>query len=133
MFDINNIIKFVSLLTYIGFIISSITGFKEINENFNLCEMFVAILVFISNLVIIFMHVTEKLFSVFESEKNTLYFISLFMLICSFLVLGLSNVGIVFCIWGILMSIINTIYAIFLTDILSNNQSTDGLPVSNHI
>ena len=129
MFDINNIIKFGSLLTYLGFIISSISGFKELNTHFNLCEMFVAILVLISNIAFIFLHITEKLFSVFDSEKNTLYFISMFMLICSFLVLGLSDIGIVFCIWGILMSIINTIYAIFQTDILLNNQQSSGSQV----
>ena len=117
MFDINNIVKFLSLLTYLGFIISAFSGFKEINDNFNLCEMFVAILILISNLLIIFLHITEKLFNIFESEKNTLYFISLFMLICSVLVLGLSDIGIVFCVWGIIMSIINTVYSIFLTDI----------------
>ena len=32
MFDINNIVKFLSLLTYLGFIISAFSGFKEIND-----------------------------------------------------------------------------------------------------
>ena len=43
MFDIINILKFVSLLTYCGFITGAISGLYEISLQFNLCEMFVSL------------------------------------------------------------------------------------------
>ena len=38
------------------------------------------------------------------------------MFICSLLILGLSNIAIVFGVWGILMSIGTSVYAVFLNE-----------------
>lgn len=116
MFDLENVIRFVSMLTYLGFIIGSISGFIEISKDFNLCEMFVCILILISNIGMITLHLTNTLSYFIQNEKNKLYISSLFMFICSLLILGLSDIAVVFGSWGIIMSICTTSYAIFSAD-----------------
>lgn len=116
MFDLENVVRFVSMLTYLGFIIGSISGFIEISKVFNLCEMFVCILILISNLGMITLHLTNTLSYFIKNEKNKLYISSLFMFICSLLILGLSDIAVVFGLWGIIMSICTTSYAIFSAD-----------------
>ena len=116
MFELSNVIRFVSLLTYLGFVIGTISGFVEISNNFNLCEMFICILVLISNLLAISIQLTNYINNIVKNEKNILYISSLFMLICSLLILGLSNIAIIFGIWGIIMSITTSVYAVFLND-----------------
>ena len=93
MFDLSNVVRFVSLLTYLGFIISSISGFFEISKLFNL---------------------TIK--KIVGSDKNVLYSSSIFMLVCSLLILGLSDIGIVFGSWGVVMSIGTYVYGVFLNE-----------------
>ena len=116
MFDLENVIRFVSMLTYLGFIIGSISGFVEISKEFNLCEMFVCIIILISNITIITLQITNTLSYFIKNEKNKLYISSLFMFICSLLILGLSDIAVVFGSWGIIMSICTTSYAIFSAD-----------------
>lgn len=116
MFDLENVVRFVSFLTYLGFIIGSVTGFLEISKNFNLCEMFVCILVLISNIGAIFLQLTDYLNTIIKNEKNKLYISSFFIFICSLLIIGVSNIGIIFGIWGIIMSICKSVYAVFLND-----------------
>ena len=116
MFDLSNIIRFVSFLTYVGFIIGSISGFIHLAKYFNLCEMIVCILVLVSNIGAIFLQLTNTINNLIKSEKNILYISSFFMFICSLLILGVSNIGIVFGIWGIIMSIGTSVYGVFLNE-----------------
>lgn len=122
MFDLSNVIRFVSILTYLGFIISSISGFIEISKEFNLCEMFVCILIMFSNIAAIFLQVTNTINTLIINEKNILYVSSGFMFICSLLVLGLSNISIIFGTWGIIMSIGTSVYSVFLNDEVDENS-----------
>ena len=116
MFELENVVRFVSMLTYLGFIIGSISGFIKISKEFNLCEMFISIIILICNLGMIMLHITNTLSYFIKNEKNKLYITSLFMFISSLLILGLSDIAIVFGIWGIIMSICTTMYAIFSDD-----------------
>jgi hypothetical protein len=126
MFELSNIVRFVSLLTYLGFIIGSISGFIEISKKFNLTIMFVCIIVLITNISAIFLHLTNTINQLVGSDKNVLYMSSLFILICSFLTLGLSDIGIVFGSWGIVMSIATYVYGVFLTeDIVTHNLNDE--------
>lgn len=122
MFELSNVVRFVSLLTYLGFIIGSVSGFVEISKDFNLCEMFVCIIVLLSNLTALFLQLTNYINNIIESEKNILYISSVFMLICSLLILGLSNIGIIFGVWGILMSLGTSMFAVFLNDEVAQNN-----------
>jgi hypothetical protein len=116
MFELSNVVRFVSMLTYLGFIIGSISGFIEISKDFNLCEMFICIIVLLTNILALFLQLTNYINNIITNEINILYASSLFMLICSLLILGLSNIAIIFGIWGIIMSIGISVYAIFLND-----------------
>lgn len=116
MFELSNVVRFVSLLTYLGFAIGSISGFIEISNEFNLCEMFICILVLLASILALFLQLTNYINSMIKSEKNILYCSSIFMLICSLLILGLSNIAIIFGVWGIIMSISTSVYAVFLND-----------------
>lgn len=122
MFDLSNVIRFVSILTYLGFIISSISGFVEISTDFNICEMFVCILILISNISAIFLQVTNMINTLIKNEKNVLYISSGFMFICSLLIIGLSNIGIIFGTWGIIMSIGTSVYSVFLNEEVDENN-----------
>lgn len=116
MFELSNVVRFVSLLTYLGFVIGSISGFIEISNEFNLCEMFICILVLLTSVLALFLQITNYINNIIKSEKNILYSSSLFMLICSLLILGLSNIAVIFGVWGIIMSISTSVYAVFLND-----------------
>jgi len=116
MFDLANVIRFVSFLTYLGFIVGSISGFVEVSNNFNLCELFICIIVLVTSLLAIFLQVTNTINTMIRNEKNILYLSAIYMFICSLLILGLSNIAIVFGVWGILMSIGTSVYAVFLND-----------------
>tara|TARA_B100001027_G_C16168463_1_gene285871 strand:+ start:45 stop:428 length:384 start_codon:yes stop_codon:yes gene_type:complete len=116
MFELSNVVRFVSLLTYLGFVIGSISGFIEISNEFNLCEMFICILVLLASILALFLQITNYINNIIKSEKNILYSSSLFMLICSLLILGLSNIAVIFGVWGIIMSISTSVYAVFLND-----------------
>lgn len=116
MFDLANVIRFVSFLTYLGFIVGSISGFVEVSKDFNLCELFICIIVLVTSLLAIFLQVTNTINTMIRNEKNILYLSAIYMFICSLLILGLSNIAIVFGVWGILMSIGTSVYAVFLND-----------------
>jgi len=116
MFDLANVIRFVSFLTYLGFIVGSISGFVEVSKDFNLCELFICIIVLVTSLLAIFLQVTNTINTMIRNEKNILYLSSIYMFICSLLILGLSNIAIVFGVWGILMSIGTSVYAVFLNE-----------------
>ena len=122
MFELSNVVRFVSLLTYLGFIIGSVSGFVEISKQFNLCQMFVCIIVLVFNLVALFLQLTNYINNIIKNEKNILYISSFFMLICSLLILGLSNIGVIFGVWGILMSIGTSVFAVFLNDEPTQNN-----------
>jgi len=116
MFDIINILKFLSLLTYIGFIGGGSSGLYEVYKNFNLCEMVVSIIVIVSSLVVIYLQLSNELYRYLKTNKNVFKTSSLFMFICSLLILGLSDIGIGFGVWGIIMAITNGVLSIFIID-----------------
>ena len=127
MFDIVNILKFVSLLTYCGFITGAISGLYEISLQFNLCEMFVSLVVLFFTIVVIYLQLSKELYKYIKTVKNQFLASSLYMFIVSFLILGLSDIALGFGIVGIIIAIVNTIVSIFLTDnkpIDTENAST---------
>lgn len=122
MFDLANVIRFVSFLTYLGFIVGSISGFVEVSKVFNLCELFICIIVLVTSLLAIFLQVTNTINTMIRNEKNILYLSAIYMFICSLLILGLSNIAIVFGVWGILMSIGTSVYSVFLNEDVTPNS-----------
>ena len=116
MFDIVNVLKFLSLLTYLGFIVGSSTGLYEVSLNFNLCEMLVSVIVIFTSLVVIYLQFSSELYRYLKNDKNIFLAASFYMFICSLLILGLSDIGLGFGVWGIIMGIINGVSSIFITN-----------------
>ena len=54
MFDIENLSKYLTFLSYIGFLISSISGLVQVSNNFDVCNVLVSILVFFNIIGIFF-------------------------------------------------------------------------------
>ena len=46
MFDIDNFGKYLTFLSYIGYLVSSISGFVVVSKEIDICELLVSILVF---------------------------------------------------------------------------------------
>ena len=61
MFELENFGKYLTFLSYVGFIISSISGFVEVSKNIDICELLVSILVFFNIICIFYLDITEML------------------------------------------------------------------------
>jgi len=122
MFDIVTLSKYVSILGYLGIFISSITGFIENSKEFNLCEFMICLIMFINMPLVIFLEIINK-------NKHSLqllhYTRSYLFIIVSLLILGVSDVGIGFGIFGIMLSVLNLLLGVF------NCTSPEELKSSN--
>ena len=116
MLDIISVVKFISLLTYCGFITSSISGLYEISLVFNLCEMFVSLVVLFFTIVVIYLQLSKEIYKYIKTDKNLFFVTSMYMFIVSFLILGLSDIALGFGILGIIVAIVNVLVSIFLTE-----------------
>ena len=123
MFDIISVVKFISLLTYCGFITSSISGLYEISLVFNLCEMFVSLVVLFFTIAVIYLQLSKEIYKYIKTDKNLFFVTSMYMFIVSFLILGLSDIALGFGILGIIVAIVNALVSIFLTE---DNQVEDS-------
>ena len=112
MFEQQNVIRLFSILSYLGFIISAITGLIELNTEFTLCMLMTSIVVILSVLPIIFIDIKNQFI---WTEKQTYYIRSIILLHYSLLSLGLTDVGMGFGIYGIIMFIINVLSGVFET------------------
>ena len=125
MFDITNITKYLSIIAYIGFLISSISGFIEVTKSFNVCELIVSIVIVVNIPVIIFCELTNTLED-YVSKAN--YFRGYILIISSLLILGLSPVGAGIGVYGILIGCINLFIGVFCVEvpIQLNNTNNDN-------
>ena len=110
MFSLVNIVKYLTFISYIGFIVSSISGFLEITTTFDLCKCMISVLIFINVPIIIYSELINKNTSnmalIHDSRSYTLFIISL-------LIIGLSHIGVGFGIYGITMCIANLLMGVF--------------------
>ena len=131
MLSADEFIRFVSLVVYVGFIVSSITGFVESgnvpsNEH-SITIITTSLVVFIQNIVY-FIIETMKLYEKNQFINNYLYYVRAILLIESaILCIGLTSVGVGFGIFGIIMFLINMLAGVFLTD----NKIVKVAPFSN--
>ena len=113
MFEQQNVIRLFSILSYLGFIISAITGLIELNTEFTLCMLMTSIVVIISAIPITFLDIKNQFI---WTEKQTYYIRSVVLLHYSLLSLGLTDVGMGFGVFGIIMFVTNIISGVFETD-----------------
>jgi hypothetical protein len=116
MFDIISVFRFASLLTYCGFITGSISGLYEISLNFNLCEMFVSLIVLFFTIVVIYLQLSKEIYKYIKSTKNLFFVSAVYMFIISLLIIGLSEIALGFGVLGMIIATCNVIISIFLTD-----------------
>ena len=110
MFSLVDIVKYLTFISYIGFIISSISGFIEISNNFELCKCMISVLIIINVPIIIYVEIVNKN----TSNMSLIHYIrSYTQFIISLLVLGISPIGVGFGIYGITMFIINLLMGVF--------------------
>ena len=113
MFGIIDIIKYLTFISYGGFIISSITGFIEVSETFDLCKFLVSTIV-VTNVPLI---IYAEIVSYSKTDLRVIHYgRSYSQLLLSLMIMGLSNIGIGFSMFGITMFIANLLLGIFDCD-----------------
>ena len=115
MLEQETILKLISLLCYIGFFISSITGLVELGNDYNICMLMTSIVVMLCSMIMTVIEILPD-FLIFH-QKQIYYFRSMIIIHYSLLTIGLTSVGIGFGIWGILVGITNFISGIFYEDV----------------
>jgi len=123
MFGLDEIVKYLSFIAYIGFFISSISGFVEINEHFDVCKLIISIIVLIN--VPLFLYI--EIYKFQEADVNIKYYFRAYNhFIISLLLLGVSHIGLGFGIYGIVLVFANLFLGIF------DYNSTNVHPVMNN-
>jgi hypothetical protein len=113
MFKLIDIIKYLTFISYIGFIISSISGFVEINNTFDLCKFLVSFILVTNVPLIIYAELTSH----DKADMRVIHYgRSYSQLILSIMAMGLSNIGLGFSIFGLTMFISNLLLGIFDCD-----------------
>ena len=118
MFDIHNIVRFTSLLLYVGMVASSISGFVQSGDSsadsYRVCLVTTSLVVLLQNL----MYLAIELLRLYDKNNfvmRNLYFIRAILIIhTSILAMGLSDVGLGFGIFGILMFLVNILTGVFV-------------------
>ena len=127
MFDVVTLAKYFSIICYVGFFISSITGFIAISKDFNLCEFMISLIVLTNVPIITFFELINK-------NKHSVQLLhygrSYLMLILSLLVMGLSHVGLGFSMYGIILFIVNLLLGVF--NCTSENENTSPESIEKH-
>lgn len=123
MFEIPQILKYLTFISYLGFIISSISGFAAIVNNFNVCQFLVSMIIIPNISVIMFFEITNQ---IDDYIQNLNYFRAYVQIVVSLLVLGLSPIGIGFGVYGILLGIINLFIGILCLDPITNSSNRNG-------
>ena len=110
MFGLDEIIKYLSFIAYIGFFISSISGFVEITNQFDVCKLIISIIVLIN--VPLLMYI--EIYKFQEADVNIRYYFRAYNhFIISLLLLGLSHIGLGFGLYGIILVFANLFLGIF--------------------
>ena len=110
MFDIKDIINYLTILAYVGFTVSGISGLIKISKEFNFCYMIISILSIYSSALFCYCDLSNKLVNIVTFNQH--YLKALYLFIMSFLIIGLSPIGIGFGIWGLLMTFSNVFFRI---------------------
>ena len=126
MFEIAKTVKFLTLISYIGFIISSLSGFVIISNKFNISIMMSSLIVLLNMVVFMFLDITNKL----EDYINRTFYLRAYILIMvSLIVMGISPIGIAFGIYGLIIGFMNIFMGVFYIDStqinINNTQNLD--------
>mgnify|MGYP006160118173 CR=1 FL=1 len=110
MFGLDQIVKYLTFISYIGFFISSISGFIAVSNTFDLCKLNISIIVLIN--VPLFFYI--ELFKFQEADETIKYYFRAYNhILISLLILGLSHIGLGFGIYGIILVFANLLLGVF--------------------
>lgn len=113
MFRLIDIIKYLTFISYIGFIISGISGFIEVSNTFELCKLLVSLILITNVPLIIYVEITSH----DKADMRVIHYSrSYSQLILSLMAMGLSNIGVGFSIFGLTIFIANLLLGIFDCD-----------------
>ena len=130
MFALIDIVKYLTIISYLGILVSTLTGFSDLNDNFDFFKMMVAITIFIHTISTLFVEYINKN----KDEMKIIHFArsyNLFML--SMLVLGLSHVGTGFGVFSLTMALTNLFMAIFDCDYDYEPQVNNNMPPTTNV
>lgn len=111
MLEYDTIVKLITILSYGGFFITSITGFIDTGDTHNFTQLMASIVVFISSITLI---ILECFWYELIDNKHLYYIRCVAVLHYSLLCIGISEAGIGFGIIGMFVSIINLFSGIFM-------------------
>ena len=120
MFGIIEIVRYLTFITYFGFIVSSINGFVHISNNYDGQIMVISLYTLIN--IIFYSICVEGLKLPYFNNINNYYFKSYLIGNISLLMLSVYDLGVGFGIWGFIMSIVNLFIGVFSNDININNR-----------
>ena len=120
MFGIIEIVRYLTFITYFGFIVSSINGFVHISNNYDGQIMVISLYTVIN--IIFYSICVEGLKLPYFNNINNYYFKSYVIGNISLLMLSVYDLGVGFGIWGFIMSIVNLFIGVFSNDININNR-----------
>ena len=113
-------IRFISLIAYLGFIISSITGFIKSSDDgvtvHTISFITASIVLLIQNISYIIVEMCRTYENNPTVSKNIYYIRSILIIQSSILSIGVSDVGIGFGIFGMLIFIVNLLAGVFNND-----------------
>ena len=85
--------------------------------------MFASLVVLFFTIAMIYLQLSKEIYKYIKTDKNVFFVKSLYMFVVSFLIIGLSDIGLGFGILGIIIAIVNALISIFLTE---DNQVEDS-------
>ena len=115
MFSLENITFFLSLVSYIGFFASGCIGFNELNQNgFDINLFMISLISFIFSMIFMLMEMAYHLKYDFTQHLGHIYYIRLLVLVLlGFIILGTSQIGLIFGIIAIITGILNLFVGLF--------------------
>ena len=137
MLDSENIVRFISLLFYVGMVITSITGFIEANitesEGYRICLVTTSLVIFIQSLFYFFVEIF-RLYDGYEVIiKNLFYIRAVLVFQISLLSIGITPVGLGFGIFGFVIFLINIIVGVFIDNLTQTVIQTQNQFLGNDV
>ena len=131
MFALTDIIKYLTFISYFGCIVSSITGFIIVSNDFIGCIFINSLLVLCNIPLIIYI---EFINSSNADLKLIHYSRAYVQIIMSILIMGISHVGVGFGIYGLFMFLSNLMLGLFdCNDNIVYTQVVNPNPIPNTI
>ena len=115
MFSLENITFFLSLVSYVGFFASGCVGFNALNQSgFDINLFMISLISFVFSMIFMLMEMAYHLKYDFTQHLGHIYYTRLLVLVLlGFIILGTSQVGLIFGIIAIITGILNLFVGLF--------------------